>query len=148
MAKEPYLIKKYPNRRLYDTIKSEYITLEELKQLILDHIKIKVIDTKDDSDITRSCLIQVILEQEESGQPIFSTTTLENVIRFYGNPMQKQFIAFLNKSLDLFYEQQKAFKESPNAEKFKDPFAMMSKLTAMNMALWQEFWKDFNKNNQ
>jgi polyhydroxyalkanoate synthesis repressor PhaR len=139
-----YLIKKYSNRRLYDTIKSCYITLDELKTLIIKHMPIKIIEAKTKKDITRICLIQIILEQEESGYPTFTVEILENIIRFYNNPLREQFAVFLNKSLQMFFEQQKAFQQTQNSEQFKDPISLMSELTAMNVSLWKEFWKNLS----
>ena len=142
MSTESYLIKKYPNRRLYDTVKSSYITLDELKFLIINHSPVKIIDSKSGKNITRSCLIQIILEQEESGQTTFTTEILENIIRFYGNPLHKQFAVFLNKSLNMFFEQQKTFQTAQAGNNFKDPISLMSELTTMNLSLWQDFWKN------
>lgn len=142
MSTMPYLIKKYPNRRLYDTVKSSYITLDELKFLIINHSPVKIIDSKSEQDITRSCLIQIILEQEESEQTTFTTEILENIIRFYGNPLHKQFAVFLNKSLTMFFEQQKTFQTAQTGTNFKDPISLMSELTTMNLSLWQDFWKN------
>lgn len=145
MKEQPYLIKKYANRRLYDTVKSCYITLEELKSLILANLPIKIIEAKNKKDITRLCLIQIILEQEESGYPTFTLEILENIIRFYNNPLREQFTTLLNKSLHIFFEQQKTFQQSQNLNFQQDPIALMSELTAMNVSLWQEFWQHFTK---
>ena len=145
MSKQQYLIKKYTNRRLYDTVKSCYITLDELKTLIVNHMPIKIIEAKNKKDITRLCLIQIILEQEESGYPTFTMEILESIIRFYGNPLREQFAVFLNKSLQMFFEQQKAFQQTQNPEHFKDPVSLMSELTTMNISLWKEFWKNLSK---
>jgi len=134
-----YLIKKYANRRLYDTVKSTYITLDELKALITNHMPVKIIEAKTKKDITRLCLIQIILEQEESGYPTFTTEILENIIRFYANPLREQFNVFLNKSLAMFFEQQKTFQYAKDAK--QDPIALMTKLTTMNVSLWQDFWQ-------
>ncbi|MEI6117538.1 MAG: polyhydroxyalkanoate synthesis repressor PhaR, partial [Burkholderiales bacterium] len=77
------LIKKYPNRRLYDTQTSTYITLSDVKQLVLDHELFKVVDAKSGDDLTRRILLQIILEEESGGVPMFSSTMLAHVIRFY-----------------------------------------------------------------
>ena len=114
MSEPTYLIKKYSNRRLYDTVKSCYITLDELKLLIIKHLPVKIIEAKSKKDITRICLIQIILEQEEAGYPTFTVEILENIIRFYNNPLREQFAVFLNKSLQMFFEQQKAFQRAVN----------------------------------
>ena len=88
MTEEIRLIKKYPNRRLYDTATSSYITLADVKQLVLDQVVFKVIDAKSDEDLTRSILLQIILEEESAGAPMFTSDMLSQIIRFYGNAMQ------------------------------------------------------------
>ena len=82
------LIKKYPNRRLYDTQTSSYITLQEVKAMVIDAETIKVIDAKSEEDLTRSIFLQIILEEEAGGLPLFSEAALANMIRFYGHAMQ------------------------------------------------------------
>src|SRR5690625_6913207 len=81
------LSKKYPNRRLYDTQASAYITLSDVKQLVLDHEPFQVVDTKTEEDITRAILLQIILEEESGGVPMFSADVLAQIIRFYGHAM-------------------------------------------------------------
>ncbi len=135
------LIKKYPNRRLYDTELSAYITLDDLKQYVIDFIPIKIIDNNTEEDVTRACLIQVILELE-TGVPLFSQETLEQMIRVHGNPMQTVVKNFLEKSLHVFIEQQKNFQNLTEETPKEDYFASLTKLTAKNMALWQELWKN------
>jgi polyhydroxyalkanoate synthesis repressor PhaR len=90
-SEEPYpvrLIKKYPNRRLYDTQTSVYITLVDVKEMVLAQDEFQVVDAKTGDDLTRSILLQIILEEEASGQPLFSSSMLSQMIRFYGNTMQ------------------------------------------------------------
>ena len=82
------LIKKYPNRRLYDTQTSSYITLSDVKQLVLDNEVFTVVDAKTNEDLSRSILLQIILEEEASGAPMFSSDVLSQIIRFYGHAMQ------------------------------------------------------------
>jgi len=135
------LIKKYPNRRLYDTELSVYITLDDLKQYVIDFIPIKIIDNNTEEDVTRACLIQVILELE-TGAPLFSQETLEQMIRVHGNPMQTLVKNFLEKSLRVFIEQQKNFQNLTEEVPKEDYLASLTKLTAQNMALWQELWKN------
>ena len=89
------LIKKYPNRRLYDTQTSTYITLTDVKQLVLDQEVFKVVDAKSHEDLTRSILLQIILEEESGGVPMFSSTMLAQVIRFYGHAMQSVMGSYL-----------------------------------------------------
>src|SRR5690349_24622795 len=82
------LIKKYPNRRLYDTQTSSYITLTDVKQLVLDADEFTVVDAKTSEDLTRSILLQIILEEEANGAPMFSSAVLAQIIRYYGHAMQ------------------------------------------------------------
>ena len=98
------LIKKYPNRRLYDTQTSTYITLSDVKQLVLDHELFKVVDAKSGDDLTRSILLQIILEEESGGVPMFSSTMLAQVIRFYGHAMQGIMGSYLEKNIQSFME--------------------------------------------
>ena len=101
------VLKKYPNRRLYDTQESSYVTLEDVKTLVLSHESFQVIDSKSGSDITRTILMQIISEQETSdGSPIFSNKMLQQLIRFYGDSLQGVMGEYLEKSLGMFMEQQ------------------------------------------
>src|SRR5690554_790005 len=100
------LIKKYPNRRLYDTETSSYITLADVKQLVMDNVSFQVVDTKTDEDITRAILLQIILEEESGGVPMFSAAALSQIIRFYGHAMQGVMGAFLEKNIHAFMEVQ------------------------------------------
>jgi polyhydroxyalkanoate synthesis repressor PhaR len=88
MNKSVRVIKKYPNRRLYDTANSGYITLADVKQMVLDFVDFQVIDAKSGEDLTRSILLQIILEEESVGMPMFSSEMLSQMIRFYGNALQ------------------------------------------------------------
>ncbi|HBI82763.1 polyhydroxyalkanoate synthesis repressor PhaR [Orrella sp. NBD-18] len=98
------LIKKYPNRRLYDTQTSTYITLADVKQLVLNHESFKVVDAKSSEDLTRSILLQIILEEESGGVPMFSSTMLAHVIRFYGHAMQGVMGSYLEKNIQAFMD--------------------------------------------
>ncbi len=102
------LIKKYPNRRLYDTQTSTYVTLADIKQLVMASESFKVLDAKTDEDLTRSILLQIILEEEACGVPIFSTQMLQQMIRFYGHSMQGLMGSHLERTMQSFmYMQQK-----------------------------------------
>jgi polyhydroxyalkanoate synthesis repressor PhaR len=111
MSDETRLIKKYPNRRLYDTATSSYITLADVKQLVLDHVDFKVVDAKTEEDLTRSILLQIILEEEGAGAPMFSSQMLAQIIRFYGNAMQGMMGSYLEKNIQTFMEIQKKLQE-------------------------------------
>jgi polyhydroxyalkanoate synthesis repressor PhaR len=103
------LIKKYPNRRLYDTQTSSYITLTDVKQLVLDAEEFTVVDAKTNEDLTRSILLQIILEEEASGVPMFSTDVLAQIIRFYGHAMQGMMGSYLEKNIQAFTDIQRKF---------------------------------------
>ena len=100
------VLKKYPNRRLYDTQTSSYITLADVKQMVLDGIDFEVRDAKTGDELTRSILLQIILEEESGGVPMFSTPMLAQIIRFYGHAMQGMMGAMLEKNLQTFVEMQ------------------------------------------
>ena len=96
------VIKKYPNRRLYDTSTSAYITLGEVKQLVLQRENVLVKDAKTGEDLTRSILLQIILEEEAAGIPMFSEAALASIIRFYGHAMQGHMGSYIEKNLQMF----------------------------------------------
>lgn len=100
------VIKKYPNRRLYDTDTSSYITLAEVKQLVMDNENFVVRDAKSNDDLTRSILLQIILEEEAGGAPLFTEQALANIIRFYGNTMQSFIGPYLEKNMQVFVDMQ------------------------------------------
>jgi|GEM_PF-77301 len=106
MAPTTRLIKKYPNRRLYDTQTSAYITLADIKQLVLDGESFQVQDAKTQENLTRSILLQIILDEEAGGAPLFSEQMLAQMIRFYGHAMQGMMGAYLEKTLQTFIEVQ------------------------------------------
>lgn len=115
MSVEKRVIKKYPNRRLYDTATSSYITLGDVKQLVLDCVDIQVVDAKTHEDITRSVLLQIILEEENCGSPMFSYEVLTQFIRFYGQAMQSMMGPFLEKNLQVFAQLQHRLQEQTRA---------------------------------
>ena len=105
------VIKKYPNRRLYDTDTSSYITLAEVKRLVMKSQPFKVVDVKTNDDLTRSILLQIILEEETGGVPMFTEAVLANIIRFYGNSMQGFMGSYLEKNVQTFTDMQSKMKE-------------------------------------
>jgi polyhydroxyalkanoate synthesis repressor PhaR len=107
----PRIIKKYPNRRLYDTETSAYITLAEVKDLVLGYKEFQVQDAKTGADLSRAILLQIILEEESGGVPMFSTDMLANIIRYYGHAMQGLMGSYLERSITTFHEAQKRFQE-------------------------------------
>ncbi len=110
-APGPRVLKKYPNRRLYDTHTSSYITLADVKAMVLAGTEFEVRDAKTGDDLTRSILLQIILEEESGGLPMFSTETLAQIIRFYGHAMQGLMGAYLEKNLQSFTEFQSRLME-------------------------------------
>ncbi|MCX7896927.1 MAG: polyhydroxyalkanoate synthesis repressor PhaR [Rhodocyclaceae bacterium] len=105
------LIKKYPNRRLYDTRTSSYVTLAEVKELVLKHEEFRVVDAKTGEDLTRNILLQIILEEEGGGAPMFSSDLLAQMIRFYGDAMQGMLGQYLENNIKAFAEMQKRLEE-------------------------------------
>ena len=134
---EPRIIKKYPNRRLYDTAISSYITLEDVKQLVLEQATFRVIDARSNDDITRSILLQIISEQEEQGNPIFTTEVLGHIIRFYGDTLQGMMGSYLERSLQAFVDQQHHFREQMRNFMGQNPLSMISDLVERNLSIWQ-----------
>jgi polyhydroxyalkanoate synthesis repressor PhaR len=104
MTEQMRIIKKYPNRRLYDTHTSSYITLADVKELVLAFENFKVVDAKSQEDLTRSILLQIILEEETGGVPLFSTDLLAQMIRFYGHAMQGMFGKYLENNIKTFVD--------------------------------------------
>jgi polyhydroxyalkanoate synthesis repressor PhaR len=109
------IIKKYPNRRLYDTETSAYITLADVKDLVLQYKEFQVQDAKSGEDLTRAILLQIILEEESGGVPMFSTDMLANIIRYYGHAMQGLMGSYLERSIFAFHEAQKRFQEQAHS---------------------------------
>ena len=105
------LIKKYPNRRLYDTKTSSYITLADVKQMVLKQEEFQVLDAKSNDDLTRQILLQIILDEESGGMPMFSSDLLSQMIRSYGGAMQGFMGSYLEKNLEAFQQMQKALQD-------------------------------------
>ena len=111
MENQLRLIKKYPNRRLYDTKTSSYITLADVKQMVLKQEDFQVVDAKSGDDLTRQILLQIILEEESGGVPMFSSDLLSQMIRSYGSAMQGFMGTYLEKNVEAFQQLQKALQE-------------------------------------
>jgi len=140
---ETRVIKKYPNRRLYDTEISSYITLEDVRQLVIEHVDFIVQDAKSKRDITRSILLQIILEREEDGEPIFSEPVLQEIIRFYGDSLQGMMTSYLENSLKLFVAQQDKWRGSMPNVMVGDPLEIMREVAEKNLAMWTEMQENF-----
>jgi polyhydroxyalkanoate synthesis repressor PhaR len=138
MAQTKRTIKKYPNRRLYDTEISSYITLEEVRQLVLDNEDFEVRDAKSGADLTRSVLLQIISEHEDKGQPMLSPQLLSQIIRFYGNSLQGFMGPYLERSLQVFLDQQTQFRSQLNSLMGQTPWNTLNDLTERNLATFQE----------
>jgi polyhydroxyalkanoate synthesis repressor PhaR len=111
MEPQARLIKKYPNRRLYDTKTSSYITLADVKQMVLKQEEFRVVDAKTNDDLTRQILLQIILEEESAGAPMFSSDLLSQMIRSYGSAMQGFMGTYLEKNIEAFQQLQKALQD-------------------------------------
>jgi polyhydroxyalkanoate synthesis repressor PhaR len=132
--KSERIIKKYPNRRLYDTEVSRYITLSDVHDLVMSRTRFRVVDTANDADITRSILLQIMLEEESGGEPLFTAGMLAQIIRFYGGTLQGMFARYLEGSLDLFAKNQQKITETWGEK----PLEVMTRMTQRNMDLWAD----------
>lgn len=147
MAEPIRIIKKYPNRRLYDTEVSRYITLENIRQLVIRGEDFKVIDKRSGDDITRTILLQVISEQEEGGNPIFRTEVLRNIIRFYGDSMQSTVSSYLELSLEFFSEQQQQFKDRMRRLLgVNNPLSALREMSQHQLPIWRTVRREFLDN--
>ena len=133
MSPTARIIKKYPNRRLYDTETSSYITLADVKKLVLEQVDFKVEDAKTREELTRSILLQIILEEETAGAPMFSSDMLSKIIRFYGNAMQGMMGNYLEKNIQTFTEMQKRLQDQSRQMYGENPM--------LNADAWREFIK-------
>lgn len=134
---EGRIIKKYSNRRLYDTKISRYITLEILHQLIVAGESFQVQDAKTGKDLTRTVLLQIIAENESIGQPIFSTQLLTTVIRFYGDSLQGIMGSYLERSIQLFSDQQQQLRGHLSSLVGQTPWSLLNQIAERNMDLWK-----------
>ena len=130
-------IKKYPNRRLYDTEESRYITLADIRRLVMDKVDFVVIDKKTQNDITHGILLQVISEQQQNGEPIFSTEFLSQIIRSYGGNMHQFVGKYMEQSLKLFMNQQQQFRDRVKGVVGIDPVGMVANVAMKNFNRWK-----------
>lgn len=135
---EERIIKKYPNRRLYDTVDSKYITFSDVRKMVISGVKIKVIDSVSEEDLTRQILMQIIMEEELGGRPLFTAEMLAQLIRFYGGTIQGVFARYLEESFNLFASQQEAQAGIP-----KDPVEAFNALTRKNLEMWNDMQDTF-----
>ena len=128
------LLKKYPNRRLYDTETSSYVTLSQVSELVRSGEDIQIIDSDSEEDITRSVLLQIILEMEGKDEPLLSARVLSDLIRFYGNTVPDFFSSYLQDSMSMFASQQQQLQKSFTA----DPIEAFTKMAENNLSIWNE----------
>ncbi|MDT8321672.1 MAG: polyhydroxyalkanoate synthesis repressor PhaR [Xanthomonadales bacterium] len=138
----PRIIKKYANRRLYDTETSRYITLDDLKQLIVAGVRLRVIDAKSEKDIGREVLLQLVAEQESLGQPILSEALLTSLIRFYDHPLQKLASRYLETALGQLQDQQKRLTEQMRGL-MEPPADLAAKLTRQQLDWLSQMQQSF-----
>ncbi|MGB5245309.1 MAG: polyhydroxyalkanoate synthesis repressor PhaR [Woeseia sp.] len=134
---EPRIIKKYPNRRLYDTTESRYITLSDIRDLVLAKTEFTVIDKKSGDDITRTILLQVISEQEQHGDAVMSQDFLSQVIRSYGKVMPGFMAKYLEQSMKLFLTQQQNIRGQVKKVVGVDPVAAVADIAQKNFTRWK-----------
>ena len=137
------IIKKYPNRRVYDTHLSKYIKIDDLRDMIIDGIEFKVIDSKTKEDVTRSVLLQIILEQESENNPLFSSENLMHFIRYYDHNHSAMFSAYLTQSLQFFNQQQDQLNQQFSNLLTKNPVDNFNQFNQKNIDLWQGLQKQF-----
>ena len=131
MASEVRMIKKYPNRRLYDTANSGYITLADVKQMVLSGVEFKVVDAKTNDDLTRAILLQIILDEESGGMPMFSSEMLTQLIRFYGSAQQTIMGQYIEQNVKAFLAIQKKLQDQAK------------QIYGDKMMLTPDLWKQF-----
>lgn len=134
-------IKKYPNRRLYDTSKSQYVNLEAIKELVMLHTDFEVLDSKTGENLTQSILLQIITEQESNEQQALLTqTVLKQLIRFYGSDMQGFMRQYLEQSIAVFMEREDAMQSAMSGlVESSSPLTAFNKLMESNMSWWRGF---------
>jgi polyhydroxyalkanoate synthesis repressor PhaR len=131
------VIKKYANRRLYDSTGSRHVTLDDLRKMIVSGDKVKVIDDKSGEDLTRAVLLQVIAEQEQFGTPVLSLELMESIIRFYGNPVQELLTRYMEQSVGALVRQQQVMR-AEMAKVLEGPMAPMAEFARQNMEQWSK----------
>ena len=139
------IIKKYPNRRLYDTHQSCYITLSDVRELVMNETDFQVVDRQTGEDITRSILLQIIMEQESGGEPLFSADMLSQFIRNYGLTSQRGFSDFLEQSMSMFNNHQQAITDQMHKALAGTPLDNWLKLSEQNLQAWNKMQQDMLK---
>jgi len=145
MAK-PRIIRKYANRRLYDTEASRHINKDDVRKLIAAGKDVRIVEDGSGDDITRSVLLQLVAEQELGGKPVLSDQMLTQIIRFYDHPMQGVLGSYLQQSFETFLQQQATLQEQMQELMRSGPFAVMKDVAKQNMEAWQAMQKAFRDN--
>ncbi len=138
---EVRILRKYTNRRLYDTSRSCYVTLEDVKELVLSGESFQVLDSKSGQDLTRNILLQIIADQEAEGHgTLLTNQVLQQLIRFYGDSMQGMMSQYLEQSIAAFLEHQDRIRDQMKTMMgAANPLTMMNRVAEQNMAVWNMF---------
>jgi len=142
------VIKKYPNRRIYDTETSKYIKIDDIREMIVDGINFVVLDSKSGEDVTRSVLLQLIIEQESENNPLFTTENLKTFIRYWGQVPHQPFAEFMDQSLNFFKYQQDQFSDSFSGMMQNNPMKAFADMSKQNMEMWQKMSEGFYKKDK
>lgn len=142
------IIKKYANRRLYDTEDSRYVTLKDIKNIIAVGVDVSIIDDTNNQDITRAMLLQIVSEQELGGTPLLNEAVLNQLIRFYGHPMQDMMSGFIANSIKTFITQQEAMQEQMQQFIESSPFGNFQDIANKNMQAMANMQKQFFKTRE
>ena len=137
------IIKKYPNRRVYDTETSQYIKIDDLRNMVMDGIEFQVIDTQSKEDVTRNVLLQIILEQESEKNPLLTTDNLKHFIRYSNHQYSQLFSDYLTQNLNMFNQQQELFKHNVQEMLSKSPMDMLTEMNNKNVENWKNMQKSF-----
>ncbi|MBT5485086.1 MAG: polyhydroxyalkanoate synthesis repressor PhaR [Gammaproteobacteria bacterium] len=139
------IIKKYPNRRIYDTQTSKYIRVDDIREMIVGGISFVVLDSKTGEDVTRSVLLQLIIEQESENNPLFTTDNLKTFIRYYGQGPHQPFGEFMNQSLSFFQNQQDQLRDTYSDMMQNNPVKAFSDMNKRNLEMWRKMSEGFYK---
>ena len=142
---EERIIKKYANRRLYDTERSVYVTLADVRELVTSGVEFVIQEDSTGEDITRQILLQVISEQENGGQPMFTKELLAQMIRFYGGAYQSMFTDYMNRTMQMFTAQQANYQKQFNEMLDASGFSAASEIAKQNMDMWNDVQKNMLK---
>ena len=141
--KQIRIIKKYPNRRVYDTQESKYIKIDDIRTMVVDGVLFKVVDSKTKEDVTRSVLLQIIIEQESESNPLFTTENLKHFIKYSGQDQHVQFSEYMKQSLAFFQQQQEQFNIGMKEYMSRNPVNVFSDLSKKNAEIWTNMQNAF-----